>query len=334
MKAFYKLDVGRYAFRDIAEPMIMTPEDVKIQVKYCTICADETKDLGVEDYFSKEQIMGHEMSGIIVELGQAAKEKGFAVGDHVSGVGVLPCGHCRMCRSGREHCCLELKQVTGTLCEYIVWKYTQLIKLPKEIPLRTGCLAEPMTAVLQAMEKADIHFGEYVAIFGGGFTGLMFTQLAKMRGAHQITVIEPLEERRKLALSYGADHVVDPNRSDCQILLSDITDFTGFDKIIETSSSFPALNLAIKSLARGGMLVSFTYYSYYQKTSVNMMQMYLDNLTVCSSFLSSHKLDLAAQMLPKLRCEELITMELPFSQADYAYHLEKEKQHIKIAIKL
>ena len=103
MKAFYKLGVGQYTFRDIPEPEILAPEDVKIKVKYCTICSDETKDLGVEDYFSKEQIMGHEMSGIIVELGQAAKEKGFAVGDHVSGVGVLPCGHCRMCRSGQEN---------------------------------------------------------------------------------------------------------------------------------------------------------------------------------------------------------------------------------------
>lgn len=46
MKAFYKLGVGQYTFRNIPEPAILTPEDVKIKVRYCTICADETKDLG------------------------------------------------------------------------------------------------------------------------------------------------------------------------------------------------------------------------------------------------------------------------------------------------
>ena len=65
-----------------------------------------------------------------------------------------------------------------------------------------------------------------------------------------------------------------------------------------------------------------------------MMQMYLDNITICSSFLSSNKLDLSARMLSKLRCEDLITMELPFLQSEYAYHLEKEKKHIKIAIQV
>lgn len=287
------------------------------------------KTWGVEDYFSKEPIMGHEMSGIIVELGQAAKEKGFSVGDHVSGVGVVSCGHCRMCMSGREHCCLELRQVTGTLCEYIVWKYTQLVKLPDDVPLRVGCLAEPLSAILQALEKADIQLQDYGAIFGAGFCGLMFAQLAKLRGAQNVTVIEPLKERRELAKRYGADHVIDPNQTDCQILLSDITEFTGFDKSIETSSNFSALNLALKSLSRGGTLVAFTYYSYYQKTQINMMQMYLDNITICSSFLSSRKLHRASQMLSKLHCEELITKELPFSQAEYAYHLEKRKSMSK-----
>lgn len=334
MKAFFRLGIDQYAFRDIPEPEIQSPEEVKIKVKYCTICSDETKNLGKEDYFTKEQIMGHEISGIIIEVGSTAQRNGFSVGDYVGGICVLPCGKCRMCRSGREHCCLELKQVTGALCEYIVWNYRQLVQLPPNVPLKAGCLIEPLTSVLQAMDKADIQLGDYVAILGAGFNGLMFTQLAKMRGAQNITVIEPLPDRRELALAYGAEHVVDPNQSDCQIILSDITEFTGFDKIIETSANFSALNMAIKFLSRGGTLLSFAYYSYYQKTPINMTQMYQDNLTICSSFLSSHKLDMAAQMLEKLRCEELITIEIPFSQAEYAYHLEKEKKHIKIAIKL
>ena len=81
-----------------------------------------------------------------------------------------------------------------------------------------------------------------------------------------------------MALQYGADHVIDPSQTDCQILLSDITEFTGFDKIIETSSNFSALNLALKSLSHGGTLVAFIYYSYYQKTQINMQAEYAYHL--------------------------------------------------------
>lgn len=334
MKAFCKIDVDRFTYRELPEPQLQTADDVKIKVKYITICSDENKNIGAEDFFSKDQIAGHEMSGIIVALGVNAREKGFAIGDRVSGLGVLPCGRCRMCHSGRQHCCLELKATTGTLCEYIVWKHTQITRLPPDIPLRVGCLIEPLSAVLQALEKADVQIGDYVAICGAGFAGLMLTQLAHMRGAARVTMIEPLASRRQLALSYGADHVIDPTAPDAQIQLSDITEFTGFDKVFETSADFQALNLAMLVLARGGTLLSFTYYSYYQKSQINMTQMYMDNLTICSSFLSTNKLETAARMLPRLRCEELITAELPFAQAEYGYQLEKEKQHIKIAIKI
>lgn len=334
MRALFKLGVGQYAFRDIPEPQITAPDDVKIKVAYCTFCSDETKDLGAEDIFSKAQLIGHEMSGVVVEAGEEAIRHGFRPGDPVGGVGVLPCGHCRMCRSERPHLCLEMQYTTGTMCEYIVWKYSQLVRLPRDLPLRTGCLIDPMAAVLQALDKADISIGDYVAIFGAGFSGLMFLQMAKLRGAEHVTVIEPLASRRQLALDFGADHVIDPFCPDAQIQLSDITEFTGFDKIFETSADFSALNLALRSLTRGGTLLPFTYYGSSTKMQLNMMQMYVDNLTVCSSFLSANKLDLAGRMLARLRCGELITLEVPFEQAEYAYHLEKEKQHIKIAVKL
>jgi hypothetical protein len=65
-----------------------------------------------------------------------------------------------------------------------------------------------------------------------------------------------------------------------------------------------------------------------------MNQIYQDNLTLCSSFLSNKKLKLAARLLPGLNCAPLISIEIPFHQAEYAYRLEKEKKHIKIAIRV
>ncbi|MGI6030352.1 MAG: zinc-dependent alcohol dehydrogenase [Eubacteriales bacterium] len=265
MKAFYKTGVGQFSFRKLPEPQILYPDQVKIKVKYTTICSDENKDIGPEDYFSQDQIAGHEMSGIIVELGENAYRHGFRVGDPVGGTATLSCGKCRMCLSGREHCCLEIKHTTGSLCEFVVRSYRQLVRLPDTVPLKASCLIEPLTSILQGMEHLDVQIGDYVAIWGGGFSGLIFAKLEKMRGASHVTVVEPLENRRKLALTYGADHVIDPTLPGANIHLANITQFTGFGKVVETSSQFDVYHMALQNLSRGATLLSFTYYSFYKK---------------------------------------------------------------------
>jgi threonine dehydrogenase-like Zn-dependent dehydrogenase len=334
MKAFCKMEDGSLQFCQIEEPYVVSPDDVKIKIKYNTICSDDIRIDQEGDYFSREGILGHEMCGVIVDLGEQAKIDGFSIGDKVSGLPVCYCGRCSLCKKQKYHCCLELKVTTGTICEYVVWKSRQIVKLGDEISYKVGCLIEPVAAVLEAVEKINISFGDSVAIFGAGFTGLMFIKLAKMKGATNITVIEPLSYRRELAKQYGADHVLDYNDKYLKVKTIKLTDFIGFDVIIETTANSQVVEDALGVIAKGGTLLLFGQYGVNQKFSVNALQMYGNNITICSSFLSNSKLEVAAKILSRLPVDELLTIEFPFEKAIEAFQMEKMYKHIKIAIKI
>ena len=60
------------------------------------------------------------------------------------------------------------------------------------------------------MNSLPVTESDSLAIFGGGAVGLSALMAAKLVGAAPIVLIEPLADRRALALELGADHVIDP----------------------------------------------------------------------------------------------------------------------------
>ncbi len=75
---------------------------------------------GNQPYFVYPRVMGHELSGEIVEAPKGSK---LRAGDEVYIVPYLHCGHCVACRVGRTNCCTSLKvlgvHVDGGMCEYM-----------------------------------------------------------------------------------------------------------------------------------------------------------------------------------------------------------------------
>jgi S-(hydroxymethyl)glutathione dehydrogenase/alcohol dehydrogenase len=61
------------------------------------------------------------------------------------------------------------------------------------------------------MTLSPVTPGSIVAIFGAGPIGLSAVQGARLMGAAQIIVVEPISVRRELALKLGATTVFDPN---------------------------------------------------------------------------------------------------------------------------
>ena len=82
------------------------PEDVKIKVAYCAICGSDPHTVGGafgQPMGSTDPIpLGHEISGIIVELGEKATTKGLKVGDRVGGNFLHFCGKRWTPRNRRE----------------------------------------------------------------------------------------------------------------------------------------------------------------------------------------------------------------------------------------
>lgn len=335
MKALLKSEKGCLSFEEIPEPMVLEPDDVKIKVLYSTIATEDLRMYREGDFFSKTGIAGYEMSGVIVALGDEAKRQGFYKGQRVSGTPVIFCGVCDFCKRGKENCCIAYKTAPGTICEYIVWKSRQLIALNDRISDRLGCLVEPVATVLEAAERMHISIGDSVCIFGGDFLGLILVQIARMHGAKEITVVDPMQRRLELAQSLGADYVVDSTDELYETRLVKISNFNGFDSVAITTGEADLFDIAVGQLVKGGILISMTYYELGRSISVDSLNFYTGNMTISSAFLySKTKLELSAKLLPVLRANELVQAEFPFEKSIEAFSALKSGLYPKVAIKL
>ena len=174
---------GQVEVCDIPIPPL-GPEDVRIKVAYCAICGSDPHL--VENIFGWEIPfgLGHEVSGIVVELGPKATRKGLKVGDRVAGNFLHFCGTCYYCQNGQQQFCEHAGEGGNSgMCEYTVWHESQVYKMPDNISLKEACLLEPVSVAVRLMDKIEMKIGQRVLICGGGPIGLLATQAVHMMGA-------------------------------------------------------------------------------------------------------------------------------------------------------
>lgn len=117
---------------------------------------------------------------------------------------------------------------------------------------KSATLLDPASFALAALRDSHTRIGDALAIFGLGAIGLTAVALARMSGCHPIIAIDPVEKRRKIAATLGADVVLDPAGVDVGAKLRELTGWRGVDVVIEYSGSVPALNAALRGVALGG----------------------------------------------------------------------------------
>ena len=324
MRALKIVAPRKIEFYERPEPNVINPHDVKIQVKYVGICVDDMP------FFRRDKDMyawgvnliplnGHEMTGIVVELGEAAKKTGLQIGDRVSGYAWNQCGECYYCKTGKEGHCLNIITGQGTLAEYIVWHSRQLIKLPDSISLEEGCLTDPIGFAMHGADRANINIGDKVLIIGGTVNALLMLQMVRMQGATRITLMDSNEESRKLALTLGADYVIDPQQDNPSSVSAEITDGLGYDVVFETSGDIAMLVLGFKLLARQGKVVFSNLYGIHYNLPISISEMYMKEASLIPYYMAPYALPRIRNIMEKLELKPLITKIYDFDDALMAY---------------
>lgn len=334
MKALWRYNNGAQHFRNVEEPVIRTPDDVKIRIKYNTIGIQDLRMNRDWDFYAKSGIAGYEMSGIIVDLGENAEAHGFHVGQHVTGTVADFCGECFYCRKGMEQNCLRPSVHNGTYCEYIVWNYGQLLPLEDDMPFSRGCLTEPVAVVHMAFLKLNVMADSSVCIFGADFNGLIFIQLAKRAGVKNIVVVEPKQQNQLLARKFGATAVVSPLDLAYETTLLELSDFMGFEKTIVSSSNPDYIDVAVSVTSRGGSILFTVYFNMDTSLSINSVQFFTMNISLTSSFLYSREvLRQTGNLMKTLELEDLITEEYFYTDAEAAFESETRNRYPRIGIR-
>jgi 2-desacetyl-2-hydroxyethyl bacteriochlorophyllide A dehydrogenase len=132
-------------------------------------------------------------------------------------------------------------------------------RLPPSVDPMVGIFSRIGAIALNAVLDADVHLGEYVAVFGQGVPGLIASQLARLNGGTVIAV-DGIPKRLELAKELGAAHVIDFTKDSPAEEIKGLTENRGADVCIEISGSYRALHEAIRSTAYNSKVVSSGFY--------------------------------------------------------------------------
>ena len=313
----------------------MGPEDVKIKVAYCSICGSDPHL--VEGIFGWEPPfgLGHEVSGVIVELGEKATKKGLKVGDRVAGNFLKFCGTCYYCQNGQQQFCEHGNDYNRAgMSEYIVWHESQVYKLPDDVSLKKGCLLEPISIAVRMMDKVQPKIGQRIAINGGGHIGLLGLQAFKMMGATDLTVIEPIAARRELAKKFGADYIIDPTSEDLAARTAEITKGRGFDVLVDCSGYVGAVHNLPPLVARGGMLLYGAMYPNDYEMPLNLYQYcYFNELTISGYYVAPYCYPRAAQIMSRFQLDDFIQTVYDIDDSVAAFEAQISGKYPKILIR-
>ena len=234
--------------------------------------------------------LGHEFSGVIVEIGASASP--LSVGDSVVVDINIACGSCFFCRRGQKLFCPSVAQLgvhrAGGLAEYIAVPADNVYVLPKGFDLNAAAYVEPLACAVHGQDRIGITFGDRVLIIGGGPMGLAHIALSKLAGASAVIVSEPDATRRALARSFGADHVVDPFATNLDEFLAGLTDGVGPDVVIEAVGSIPTYETAIRVVRRGGKLLAYGAAPQSAELTIRPFDIYAKELTIVGSYAGTY----------------------------------------------
>ena len=317
------------------EPQVCGPTEVKIKVAYCAICASDPHV--AENIFGRTPPygMGHEISGVIVEMGSEVNTKGLKVGDRVAGNFLRACGRCYHCQNGHPEFCTHAidEGAAPGYAEYVVWDESQVWKIPDDMPLRKACLLEPTSIAVRVADRTELKVGQRVAIQGGGPIGLLCAQMLKMKGATDLTVIEPREDRRNYALKFGADHVIDPTVTDVVEECKRLTGGLGYDVVIEITGVPSIATLPLKIAADGGTVMYIAMYDNDFAMSVPMTDTFHNrNLTLTATKVAPFCFPRAVQILSRMELEDFSPISFPLVEAEKAFDTFFTGEYLKVLI--
>ncbi len=340
--AVFKGD-GKLVLEERPRPALKSDTDALIRVTGVGICGTDLHILQVPPAHParKDIILGHEFTGEIVEVGDRITD--FKPGESVLIDPHPGCGVCAACKRGEPDRCIPLFQGAapghcatigifsdGAMTSYAVVPHQSLYKVSPKVPSHIAALAEPLSCVINAFNKLNMHPGESVVVLGAGPIGLLFTMLFKAAGAAKLIVSEPSEYRRKAALDCGASTVVDPMNEDLPGIVSrELPD--GPQIVVEAVG--PLLPLAIELVGGHGRILQFGHDETVEP-AVPVGTMLKKEVVIYGAFIGRHTFERAATIMESgiLPLERVISHRLPLSRIHEGIDLLRKGEGIKVIL--
>jgi L-iditol 2-dehydrogenase len=271
MKAAFLVGKQRYELREVPDPV--APEDgLVLDVDACGVCGSDLRrwragpPAGAESIVGEPGIVaGHEISGTVIEVGDGVT--GYRVGDRLAVAPDIHCGRCYYCRHGLFNLCDELHFLgitpgyAGGFAEKLLLTHEVLRlgivhPIPPDVTSLHAALAEPMSSVLAAHDKAGTTLDDTVVVIGAGPIGCLHIAVAKSRGA-RVLVSQRSATRRRLAERFEPDAIIDPTSDDFVATVRALTGGLGADIAVCANPVAETQDEAVRAVRKGGRVILF-----------------------------------------------------------------------------
>jgi threonine dehydrogenase-like Zn-dependent dehydrogenase len=264
VKAAVYRGAGRVQIEERPKP-VAEPGEAIVRIVYCGICGTDLHAWLHDGIIEPGTVLGHEAVGIVEEVGSGVE--GWKPGDRVAIGPPGSCGECHHCRHGRPNVCrhafgrtIGISPLTdGAYAEYVRVKHPRrmLIPIPEQVTFEEAVLFDVIGVPFHGIRQSTFRIGDNVVVAGAGPIGLSAVKLLRMGGARHITVLEPVEQKRSLALRFGADLALDPLREGERLpdMILELYGGIGADVSFECSGSPQALATIAEVTKNGGETV-------------------------------------------------------------------------------
>jgi L-iditol 2-dehydrogenase len=314
------------------------PDELLVRVMACGICGSDV----MEWYRIKKapRVLGHEMTGLIEEVGENVKN--FKVGDRVFVSHHVPCNKCRYCLDSRHTVCETLHSTNfdpGGFAEFVRVPKINVefgtFLLPDEISFEEGTLIEPLGCVIRGQRRANVKQGHTVLVLGSGTSGILHIQLARVIGAERIIATDINEYRMKAAKKFGADEVINA-KEDVPTRVKEINEGRLADRVIVCTGAVPAIEQALKCVDGGGTILFFAPTEPGIDIPLPFNEFWMSQTELTTTYAAAPKdIEEAIELIRsgKVNAKDMITHKLSLEEIGKGFQIVAEaKESIKVVI--
>lgn len=324
---------------DVPEPVITKGNEVKIKTVVTGICGSEVHAFhGTHPFRIPPVVSGHEVAGIIVEVGSEVTK--FKVGDRVTVEPHYGCGTCEMCEKGLYNICPEKlvlgsKGWIGSFGEYFVVPEQTVIKLPDNLSFEEGALIEPVAVGMHAVKLSSLGVGDTTAIIGTGPIGLGVMLSAKLAGASKIIMTDALDYNLKIAQEMGCKDTINITKENARQKVSVLTGGKGVDVTFIAFGSESTFADALHITKRGGTIVEIAIMSAPVRITVSILQLNEKKL-IGSNMYTRRDFEIVIDAIAngKINVKPLISKVMPIEDVKKAMEIVDKKTENVIKVLL
>ncbi len=311
--------------QELATPPI-GPGELLVKIIASGICGSDV----LEWYRIKKApiVLGHEIAGEIVEVGEGVTR--FGKGDRVFVGHHVPCNTCWYCLNGNHTVCQTLHTTNfdpGGFAEYLRVPAINVDRgtfiLPDEVSHEEGAFVEPLACVIRGQRMAQFKPGITVLIIGSGISGLLHLMLARAMGAGRIIATDISEFRLDKARQFGADTVINAT-DDVPARVREANNGRPADLVIVCTGAYPAFLQALKSVDRAGTVLCFATTDPGVELPIPINEFWRNGITVMPSYANSpYDAEVAIQLLrgKRIPVTDMITHRLPLAETGEGFRL-------------